>query len=216
MDHHRLKSLEDTKTFLEQTGTPFKEISHDAVPTVKDMVEKVIFEEPTLLAKNLFLKDKKKGDLYLIVADHATEVDLKALAKHVGTKNGNLRGASEDLLMEKLGCKPGSVNLFSILNDTDEDVKLIIDQKVMDAELLGVHPMINTATYQINKVLRDYVIEMSGHEPDVIDFVELASKAAAAPVEKKQAKKAPKTKKKDVNRLAIEYGKGDDFAEWYT
>jgi len=42
--------------------------------------------------------------------------------------------------------KPGSVNLFSIVNDSDEKVKLIIDKKINEASHIGIHPMINTST----------------------------------------------------------------------
>jgi hypothetical protein len=54
----------------------FELIEHDEVPTVAAMLEKVKFSTETLLAKNLFLKDKKKTDsFYLVVAKHDTQVN---------------------------------------------------------------------------------------------------------------------------------------------
>ncbi len=52
-------------------------------------------------------------------------------------------------MLQILGVKPGSVNLFSIMNDSEDKVKLILDRKVHEAENIGVHPMDNTATVRI-------------------------------------------------------------------
>jgi Ala-tRNA(Pro) deacylase len=81
----------------------------------------------------LFLHNKKnKNELFLIVAAHDTKVDLKALEKHYKTGSGNLRGADADVMESVLGVKPGSVNLFSILNDKTKKVKLIVDSRLMN------------------------------------------------------------------------------------
>lgn len=140
------------------------------------MVEKVKFEKETVLAKNLFLKDKKKKSLYLVVAQHDTDIDLKLLAEHLGTGKSNLRGADEQTMLEVLGCRPGSVNLFSILNDTEEQVSLILDSKIASAERVSVHPMDNTATVGIDKAFMENIVESSAHTPDVVDFADLAVK----------------------------------------
>jgi prolyl-tRNA synthetase len=68
MENHSLKNLEDTVEFLKGTGMEYAMITHEAVPTVASMLENVIFEEETCMAKNLFLKDKKKKLNYLVVA----------------------------------------------------------------------------------------------------------------------------------------------------
>lgn len=52
-------------------------------------------------------------------------------------------------MLQILGVKPGSVNLFSIMNDSEDKVKLILDRKVHEAANIGVHPMDNTATVRI-------------------------------------------------------------------
>jgi hypothetical protein len=40
----------------------FEVVDHEPVPTVATMIEKVKFASETLLAKNLFVKDKKNKD----------------------------------------------------------------------------------------------------------------------------------------------------------
>ncbi len=192
MDSHQLKDLATTKAWLEDSGNEFEWIEHPAVPTVADMVEHCKFEKETTLAKNLFLKDKKKKNLYLVVAQHDTEVDLKVLAEHLGTGKSNLRGGDEKDMLEILGCKPGSVNLFSLMNDTEEKVKVLLDKKIADAERVAVHPMENTATAGVGKAFVEYVFEASSHQPDVIDFSALAEKVLKAQAEAAEAKKAKK------------------------
>jgi hypothetical protein len=70
------------------------------------------------MCKNLFLRDKKKGNpkysrylftgsLWLVVARSDTELDMKKLTKELKFKSGNLRFAHDDVLLETLGVKQG-------------------------------------------------------------------------------------------------------------
>ena len=71
------------------------------------MIEHVKFDgkhSSACLAKQLFLNDKKKKErMWLVCAAANTEVDLKALAKHLSVGAGNLRGAGEESLTKCLG-----------------------------------------------------------------------------------------------------------------
>ena len=75
---------------------------HVITPTNAEMVATVKFDGEhanTVLAKQLFLHDKKKKEnMWLVAAAVDTEVDMKALSKHLGVNqkrvgSGNLRGA---------------------------------------------------------------------------------------------------------------------------
>lgn len=109
------------------------------------MLEKVKFEGDhanTLFAKNLFLANKKKKDqIYLVVAAHNTEIDMKALTTHFKAGSGNLRAGDQEVMEQLLGVKKGAVNLFSILNDTGKKVHLVIDEKLTQADRVAFHPM---------------------------------------------------------------------------
>lgn len=56
-----------------------------------------------MLCKNLFLKDKKKGNIWLLVAKADAVVDMKILAKEFGVGSGCLRFAPDDVLEAMLG-----------------------------------------------------------------------------------------------------------------
>lgn len=110
------------------------------------MLEKVKFEGEhahAVFAKNLFLHNKKKKELvYLLVAAHDTNIDMKALTTHLKSGSGNLRAGDADVMESLLGVKKGAVTIFSILNDTPKKVLLIVDKKLMDgSELVAFHPM---------------------------------------------------------------------------
>eukprot|EP01126_Amoeba_proteus_P020732 TRINITY_DN2105_c0_g1_i1.p1 TRINITY_DN2105_c0_g1~~TRINITY_DN2105_c0_g1_i1.p1 ORF type:complete len:121 (-),score=21.84 TRINITY_DN2105_c0_g1_i1:442-804(-) len=55
------------------------------------------------ICKNLFLKDKKKGKLWLVVAKEDTVIDFKKLNKDFGCSSGTLRFTSDEVLETTLG-----------------------------------------------------------------------------------------------------------------
>lgn len=55
------------------------------------------------MCKNLFLKDKKKGGIWLVVAKANAVVDMKELTKEFKVSSGCLRFAPDEVLEEKLG-----------------------------------------------------------------------------------------------------------------
>lgn len=182
--------IESTEKYLTEQGIHFKVINkcfnflsnqtvhHEAAFTVKEGLERVKFDgehEHTIFAKNLFLHNKKKKDqLFLVVAAHDTEVNLKALEKHLKTGSSNLRAAEENVMEEILGVKKGSVCLFAILNDKDKKVSLLIDARLLaDGSQVGFHPMINTATTSLKKDDLLKIVALAGHTHEVIDFTKL-------------------------------------------
>jgi len=101
----------------------------------------------------MFLKDKRRGDLFLISYDVHTKVEMKTLPKIEGFKasGGNVRFADEDMLYQYLKVKKGSVTPLAIINNSDKNVKLILDKVAIESDYLLVHPMENTATICIKK-----------------------------------------------------------------
>lgn len=45
---------------------------------------------------------------------------------------------------------PGSVNPFSIINDKNSEVEVLIDSDLLDGQNLNFHPAINTETFNIS------------------------------------------------------------------
>ncbi|NBQ40241.1 MAG: prolyl-tRNA synthetase associated domain-containing protein, partial [Alphaproteobacteria bacterium] len=75
---------------------------------------------------------------------------------------------SADQLREHLGVEPGSVTPFSVLNDTENRVKAILDERLMAYDTINVHPLVNTMTTSIARDdLVTFMIE-TGHKPLII------------------------------------------------
>jgi len=162
-------------------------VRHQVTPTNAEMIEHVtpLFTEEyqnTKLAKQLFLYDKKKKEnMFLVCAQVDTEVNMKALEKHFKVGSGNLRGADAGSLEKYLGCRQGTVNYFSIINDTEKKVKLMMDKKLLDAEWASFHPMDNSGSTCINKEGILKIKEVGGRDDtnwEIMDFSAVAPAAA--------------------------------------
>ena len=85
---------------LDERGIPYETFHHEAVFTVAEGDAAGV---PDLGAhtKNLFLRDDKKRNFYVVTADENQRVDLKALAGRIPSRR--LSFAREEQLQEKLG-----------------------------------------------------------------------------------------------------------------
>ena len=100
---------------------------------------------PEADAKNLFVRDDKRRNYYLITVKGGKRVDLKSIRRDQQTRP--LSFASADELGDILGLIPGAVTPLGLLNDGERRVTLLLDRAFLDAPgLIGVHPNDNTAT----------------------------------------------------------------------
>ncbi|MFP4537497.1 MAG: prolyl-tRNA synthetase associated domain-containing protein [Dichotomicrobium sp.] len=113
-------------------------------------------------SKNLFLKCKK-GVLWLVVALEDTPVDLKTLHHKIGS--GRLSFGKPDLMRAVLGVEPGAVTPFALINDTDRQVNVVLDEALLAHQTLNFHPLANTATTSISRDDFLKFIASCGHEP---------------------------------------------------
>jgi len=152
-------------TRLAAMGIETETIDHEAVFTVAES-ERLERELPGGHTKNLFLKDAK-DQLYLIVAESHTRIDLKALPGVIGS--ARLSFGKPDLLFQVLGVMPGSVTAFSVVNDVTARVTVLIDKALMEHPRINCHPLVNTATTNIARDDLLRFIRATGHEPRVVD-----------------------------------------------
>ena len=130
--------------YLNQQHIWYEVTEHKAVYNMEDLSD-VEIPYPQADAKNLFVRDNKKQNYYLITVRGNQRVDLKAFRKANGTRP--LSFASEEDLTEKMGLQPGSVTPLGVLNDETCSVKVFVDAYFLENDaLIGVHPNENTAT----------------------------------------------------------------------
>ena len=129
---------------LENRHLWHKVFTHKAVYNMAEMVA-VSLPYPEADAKNLFVRDDKKQQYYLMTVQGNKRVNLKEFRKKNNTRP--LSFASEEELMAILGLFPGAVTPLGLLNDTEHKVQCFIDRAFLDAPgIIGVHPNDNTAT----------------------------------------------------------------------
>lgn len=141
---------------------------HEAVFSMKELTKTEV-PYPEYDAKNLFVRDDKKKNYYLITVRGDKRVDLKEFKNKNGTRR--LSFASSDDLMDIMGLMPGSVSPFGLLNDKENKAVFYIDKDFMnDKRIIGIHPNENTATVWL-KV--DDLIDIVKEHGTQVNVVEL-------------------------------------------
>ena len=87
------------------------------------------------------------------------------------------------------------LNYFAILNDTQRQVKVVVDKRLLDANYASFHPMDNTGSTAINKQGILKIKELCGRDEN--DFI-VHDFGAVAPLS--EAKGAGKPKKEKAEK----------------
>ena len=152
--------------YLQENSIWHEITEHKAVYNMAELAE-VPCPYPEADAKNLFVRDDKKQNYYLITVKGEKRVNLKAFRKAQGTRN--LSFASAEDLMERLGLIPGAVTPLGVLNDETRSVKVFLDQDFLqEPGLVGVHPNENTVTVWLKA--EDLIRIIREHGNEVVTF----------------------------------------------
>jgi len=149
---------EKVLALLNEMRIPYQMANHPAVFTIEEM-EQLQVVHMDKVAKNLFVRDEKKRNYYLVMMKNQKRANLKELQQRINSSR--LSFANEDDLRRYLGLSKGEVSPLGILNDADRIVTVIIDNDLMNDEFVGVHPNDNTATVYISiddltKIFKEY------------------------------------------------------------
>jgi len=127
---------------------------------------------PGLHTKNLFLKDKKNR-IWLISAAQDTVIDLNRVPALIGAPAGTGRFsfASPERMYDLLGVRPGSVTALGLINDTERQVRFVLDRRLWEAEIVNFHPLANTATTALDQAAFRRFLSLLDREPIVADFM---------------------------------------------
>lgn len=149
--------------FIKNKKIWYEITEHEKAFTMEDL-SKIDLPYPEYDAKNVFVRDDKKRNYYLITVKGNKRVDIKDFQKKYETRH--LSFASEEDLMEIMKLKPGSVSPLGILNDDNFKVTFYIDRDFLkDKKIIGVHPNENTATLWLKvddllKIIREHGTEV--------------------------------------------------------
>jgi len=147
---------------LNERRIEYEAIEHEAV---YNMEEADALELPHREAgtKNLFIRDDKKRNYYVVSIPEHDRLDLKALREKLESRP--LKFAQDYELMDLMGLIPGQVTPFGTLNDTEHKVKVLISDYFRGG-LMDAHPNDNTATLilkadDVVELLKSFGVDIS-------------------------------------------------------
>ncbi len=159
---------QDIYGFIKNRNIWYEITEHKAVFTMNELSD-VNLPYPESDAKNLFIRDDKKNNYYLITVKGNKKVDLKEFRHKNNTRP--LSFAKEQELMDVMQLTPGSVTPLGLLNDKDLKVTFYLDRDFLgDKEIIGVHPNDNTATLwlKVNDLIN--IIGEHGNSVNIIEI----------------------------------------------
>ena len=141
---------------------------HEAVFNMKEL-SNIEIPYPEYDAKNLFVRDDKKRNYYLITVRGDKRVDLKEFRSKNGTRP--LSFASENDLSNIMDLIAGAVTPLGLLNDKENKVIFYIDKDFMkDEHIIGVHPNDNTATIWLKVEDLIEIIKENGNQVNIVEI----------------------------------------------
>lgn len=158
---------EEVYKYLESLNIKYRKVEHKAVFTMEEM-SKLNLEDESEVVKNLFIRDDKKQNYYLILVKGDKRVNLKELRNTLGLRP--LTFASEEDLEKYLDLKKGSVTILGILNDAEHKVKVLIDNDIKVFKEIGAHPNENTASIWLTLEDIEKILKLNNVNYNFIDL----------------------------------------------
>ena len=163
----KLRNEEKVYSYLNELNIEFESIKHEPMFKSNDLAKE--FKDVDMLdIKNLFLRDDKGKNHYLVIMPYLKPLDIKSLAKKIGTKRMSF--ASKERLMRYLNVKPGAVSVFNLINDVHHEVIVILDQATFSHPRVGFHPNTNTETLIFSREDLKRLIESFNNPIEIMDI----------------------------------------------
>ena len=123
-----------------------------------------------MICKNLFLCNRQKTAYYMLMMPANKPFKTKELSGQIGSSR--LSFAQGEDMEKYLNITPGSLSILGLQFDTENMVKLLVDEDILNSEWLGCHPCINTTSLKMPT--RDAfgpLLREMGHEMQTVTLV---------------------------------------------
>lgn len=157
---------QETYQYLKDHNIPFEITEHRAVYNMEEL-DSIDLPYPEGDAKNLFVRDDKKKNYYLITVKGDKRVNLKDFRKARGLRP--LSFASPEDLKKYMDLTPGAVTPLGLLNVEDAPITMYMDAEFKDS-IIGIHPNENTATVWLQG---DDLVELLRENGCEVEIVEI-------------------------------------------
>ena len=139
----RLEKEIRTYDLLDRLGVAYERIDHEAAMTM-EVCEEIDEVLQATICKNLFLCNRQETSFYLLMIPGSKVFHTKDLSAQIGS--ARLSFSKPEYMEKFLDITPGSVSVLGLMNDTEHQVQLLIDEDVLSGEYIGCHPCINTSS----------------------------------------------------------------------
>ena len=142
----RLKKELRCYDLLDRLGVPYERVDHAPAMTMEvcQEIDRVL---NAVICKNLFLCNRQETAFYLLMIPDTKVFHTKDLSAQIGS--ARLSFAKPEYMEKFLDITPGSVSVLGLMNDKEHQVKLLIDEEVLNSEYFGCHPCINTSSLRM-------------------------------------------------------------------
>ena len=143
----RLEKEIRTYDLLDSLGIEYERVDHEAAETMEACAEVDKILEPAVICKNLFLCNAQKTSFYLLMIREDKKFKTKEISGQINS--ARLSFAPPEYMEKYLDITPGSVSVMGLMNDKENEVTLLVDEDVLNSELFGCHPCINTSSLRL-------------------------------------------------------------------
>lgn len=131
---------------LDQLGIEYDRVDHAPAMTM-GVCREIDEALGATICKNLFLCNRQKTQFYLLMIPDDKVFKTKELSAQIGS--ARLSFADADFMEKYLDIAPGSVSVMGLMNDTENNVRLLVDEDVLKGEYVGCHPCVNTSSLRL-------------------------------------------------------------------
>ena len=132
---------------LDELDIPYERVDHEEANTMEACAAIDAVLAPAVICKNLFLCNTQKTKFYLLMIKEDKKFKTKEISKQIGS--ARLSFAPAEYMERFLDITPGSVSVLGLMNDTENQVTLLVDEDVLKGEYFGCHPCINTSSLRL-------------------------------------------------------------------
>ena len=151
-----------TYDFLDSIGIQYMRTDHERADNMEacNEIDAVL---GVIICKNLFLCNRQKTKFYLLMMPGDKKFKTKELSSQINS--ARLSFAEADAMLKYLDIEPGAVSIMGLMNDTNREVQLLIDEDVLKDEYVGCHPCVCTSSLKIRTSdITDKFLPAVGHD----------------------------------------------------
>ena len=151
---------------LDKLNIEYHCVDHEAAMTMEACAAIDEALEATM-CKNLLLCNRQCTQFYLLLIPGDKPFKTSVLSKQIGSSR--LSFASGSYMEQFMDITPGSLSVLGLMNDRENQVALLVDEELLGAKYIGVHPCVNTSSLRLKTAdLVEKIIPAMGHPMTVV------------------------------------------------